>query len=154
MDTLDPESEGLSYLWFPQPIFAFFCHVLFVSENMTCRVHTQFAAFNMDFSHSGVLKWNFKNWSRVWVMIPKSHERLDWGELTISEFLPKAQAVGIAVILVDDNLLDQSDFLLITNVLNHSGPIQTIRASRKHVDLWSRNGDCIFRGSPGVEECV
>lgn len=41
--------------------------------------------------------------------------------------------------------------MLITNVLNHSGPVQTNGASRKHVDLWKRNADCIFRGYPGKQ---
>lgn len=75
-------------------------------------------------------------------MIPKSCERVDWGELTVSEFLPKAWAVGIAVLLADDNLLDQSDFMLIiTNVLsqwahsNHQGRQKTHRFMRKEYRL-------------------
>lgn len=56
-------------------------------------------------------------------------------------WLRRAQAVGIAVLLADDNLLDQSDFMRITNVLsqwahsNHQSKQKTRRFMKQEYRL-------------------
>lgn len=63
-----PDSEfgkiPRSHLRFPHPAFVF-C-VSFVSGNMTCVTHIQFAVFNKNFSHSGNVGPKLEAGSELW----------------------------------------------------------------------------------------